>query len=281
MTTAIIGLGLIGGSLAKAYKAANHTVLVHDIDKSIEEFAIMSGAADGVLNLNGTPGSPCPTLILIALYPNAAINWLEENAQLINKNTVVIDCCGTKKNVCEVGFKLAEKQGFTFVGGHPMAGTEQSGFKYSFAELFNGATMIIVPPRSRVNDIEFLAQIKTLLLPARFGRISVTTADRHDEIIAFTSQMAHLVSNAFIKSPTVREHDGFSAGSYKDLTRVARLNEHMWAELFLENRGHLMKELDIFINSLTEYKQALQAQDFDILKQLLYDGKKLKEEADK
>lgn len=281
MTTAIIGLGLIGGSLAKAYKAANHTVLVHDIDKSIEEFAIMSGAADGVLNLNGTPGSPCPTLILIALYPNAAINWLEENAQLINKNTVVIDCCGTKKNVCEVGFKLAEKQGFTFVGGHPMAGTEQSGFKYSFAELFNGATMIIVPPRSRVNDIEFLAQIKTLLLPARFGRISVTTADRHDEIIAFTSQMAHLVSNAFIKSPTVRTHKGFSAGSYKDLTRVAWLNESMWTELFMENRQPLLHELDIFIAALQEYRGALQTQDSDKMRQLLLDGKLIKEEVDR
>ena len=278
MTVGIIGLGLIGGSFAKAYKAdkaEKHTVLAYDTDKSILEFAVISKTIDNPLK-----DDVCD-LILLCLYPKAAIDWLESNAAHISKDTVVIDCCGTKANVCEVGFELAGRHGFTFVGGHPMAGKEQSGFKHSTACLFNNASMIIVPPDDKVNDIEFLDRIKELLSPAGFGHITVTTAQKHDEMIAFTSQMAHLVSNAFIKSPTVSSHKGFSAGSYKDLTRVAWLNEYMWSELFLENRQCLLYELDIFIKSLQEYKTAIEQQDSDRLRELLYDGKILKEKVDR
>jgi prephenate dehydrogenase len=286
MTVAIIGLGLIGGSLAKSYKEAGHEVLAYDKDKAILEFAVMSKVADKALTLNsGGDGKPVVSLgcdlILIALYPCAAIEFLQKNAPFINRNTTVIDCCGNKKNICEVGFELAEKHGFTFVGGHPMAGKEQSGFKHSSTDLFKNASMIIVPPKSKVNDIVFFNKIKEFLEPAGFARLTVTTAEKHDMMIAFTSQMAHLVSNAFIKSPTVLSHKGFSAGSYKDLTRVAWLNEFMWTELFMENRQHLLHELDIFISSLQEYKSALELQDSNQLQKLLYDGKILKEKVDR
>jgi prephenate dehydrogenase len=276
MNIGIIGLGLIGGSLAKAYKTAGHTVFAHDTDKSILDFAIMSGAVDVPLDDDALRNCE---LILIALYPRIAIEYLEKTAQHIGPETTVIDCCGTKKNVCAAGFKLAERYGFTFVGGHPMAGMEQSGFKHSKADLFKGASMIIVPPV--YDDILFLEKIKNLLAPAEFGRLTVTTAEKHDAMIAFTSQMAHLVSNAFIKSPTVRKHKGYSAGSYKDLTRVAWLNETMWTELFMENREHLLHELDVLLASLDEYREALQSEDADKMKALLYDGKRLKEEVDR
>ena len=160
-----------------------------------------------------------------------------------------------------------------------MAGIEQSGFKYSRADLFKGASMIIVPPV--YDDILFLEKIKRLLDPAEFARMTVTTAEKHDAMIAYTSQMAHLASSAFIKSPSVRGHKGFSAGSYSDLTRVAWLNEQMWAELFMENRVNLLAELDIFIASLGEYRKALVDEDFDGLRALLHDGKQLKEEIDR
>jgi prephenate dehydrogenase len=160
-----------------------------------------------------------------------------------------------------------------------MAGTEQSGFKHSKASMFKGASMIIVPVV--YDDIQFFDKIKRLLAPAQFGRLTITTAEKHDAMIAFTSQMAHLVSNAFIKSPTVLEHKGFSAGSYKDLTRVAWLNEQMWAELFLENKEHLLHELDLFLASLKEYRDALQNGDSGRLQTLLGDGKRLKERIDR
>jgi prephenate dehydrogenase len=276
MNAAVIGLGLIGGSLAKAYKAAGHTVFAHDTDKSILDFAIMSGAVDAPLDDDALQNCE---LILIALYPRTAIEYLEKTAPHINPETTVIDCCGTKQNICAAGFQLAERHGFTFVGGHPMAGMEQSGFKHSKADLFKGAYMIVVPPV--YDDIVFLEKVKNLLAPAEFGRLTVTTAEKHDAMIAFTSQMAHLVSNAFIKSPTVLKHKGYSAGSYKDLTRVAWLNETMWTELFIENREHLLHELDVFLASLGEYRDALQSADSNTMKTLLYDGKRLKEEVDR
>ena len=173
---------------------------------------------------------------------------------------------------------LAKQYGFTFVGGHPMAGTHNSGFKYSRADMFDGAPMVLVPPV--FDDIELFDRLRTLLLPARFGRISAITAEEHDRRIAFTSQMAHIVSNAFIKSPTARQHDGFSAGSYRDLTRVAWLNPDMWAELFLENREPLLFELDTLLASLQKYRDALQNNDFDGLRALLDEGRRIKEEVD-
>lgn len=276
MNVGVIGLGLIGGSFAKAYKAAGHTVFAFDIDKSILDFAILSGAADGAAD-NETL-SMCD-LVIVALYPREAILFLNESSQYINPDATVIDCCGTKKNVCAAGFQAADHHGFTFVGGHPMAGTVQSGFKHSKANMFKGASMIIVPPV--FDDILFLERVKSLLAPAEFGRMTVTTAENHDTMIAFTSQMAHLVSNAFIKSPTVFKHKGFSAGSYKDLTRVAWLNEVMWTELFMENREHLLDELELLITSLGQYRDALKAEDYPGLEALLYDGKRLKEEVDR
>jgi len=276
MNVGIVGLGLIGGSFAKAYKAAGHFVFAQDTDTSIQDFAMLSGAVDAPLDADVT--GQCE-LILIALYPRAAIKYLEASAQYIRPETIVIDCCGTKGSICDAGFQAAARHGFTFVGGHPMAGTEQSGFKHSKATMFQGASMIIVPPV--YDDILFLQKIKEQLAPAGFGRFTVTTAEKHDAMIAFTSQMAHLVSNAFIKSPTVLEHAGFSAGSYKDLTRVAWLNETMWTELFMENQEHLLHELDLFLASLGEYRDALQTKDSTKMKTLLYDGKRLKEEVDR
>lgn len=275
MIVGISGIGLIGGSMAKAYKQAGHTVLVYDRDKSIAAYAQLSGVSDGELTPENLPDCD---LVLIALYPTDAIEYMEKNAPYFSKNAVVMDLCGTKRLVCQRGFELAKEHGFTYVGGHPMAGTQFSGFKYSSADLFRDQPMVIVPPA--FDDIYLLQRVKDLLEPAGFSHMSVTNSAEHDKIIAFTSQMAHVVSNAFIKSPTARLHKGFSAGSYKDLTRVAWLNEDMWSDLFLENKDYLVDELDFLLTSLQQYKDALESGDRDRLKALLLEGSILKEEVD-
>ena len=275
MTVGICGLGLIGGSMAKAYKADGHTVLGYDKNTASLGYASLAGITDGVLDNQTIPSCD---LIFIALYPRAAVNYLKDIAPLISKNTVVIDLCGTKKQICEAGFALAKKYCFTFVGGHPMAGTQYSGIKYSRATLFKNAPMVLVP--DTCDDIYFLDNIKKLLAPAMFGKITVTTADKHDAMIAFTSQLAHVVSNAYVKSPTAQNHKGFSAGSYKDMTRVAWLNEYMWTELFLENKEPLLFEIDSIINSLCEYRNAIADDDADTLRSLLRDGRIAKEQVD-
>ena len=273
MTVGIVGLGLIGGSLAKAYKAAGHRVFAADIDASVTGFAVMAGASDGELTKEKLPACD---LLLLAVYPAAAAQYLEENAPYLDKNAVAVDCCGIKREICAAGFRIAKQYGFLFVGGHPMAGTHFSGFKYSRASLFKGAPMVLVPPV--LDDMQMIDRVRKLLAPLEFGSFSVTTAEKHDQMIAFTSQLAHVVSNAYIKSPTAGLHKGFSAGSYKDLTRVAWLNAPMWTELFLENRDYLMQEIDGLTAQLQKYRDALAADDRETLCALLEEGKKRKEE---
>ena len=274
-TVGILGLGLIGGSFAKAYHAAGWTVLAADRDAAILSFAQMSGAVDRTL---GAENAAQCDLILACICPEAAIAELTGLAPHIGEKPVVIDCCGTKRVVCEALFPVAEQYGFTYLGGHPMAGSHHSGFKYARDNLYHNAPMVLVPPS--FDDIALLQRVKELLAPAGFGHISVTTAQAHDEMIAFTSQMPHLISNAYIKSPTAAEHKGFSAGSYKDMTRVAWLNAPMWAELFLENRDCLLRELGWLMESLREYRAALEKNDLPELTRLLEEGKKRKEEVD-
>lgn len=275
MKVGIVGLGLIGGSFAWAYHNEGHQVLAWNRTRSVLDFAMLSGAVDGELT-EATAGD-CD-LILVTLYPQAAIDYIDRMGPHFGKKPLVMDCCGTKRVVCSACFPIAERDGFTYIGAHPMAGTHNSGFKYAKGTMYKGAPMVIVPPR--YDDIELLGRVKELLAPAGFGRISVTTAEKHDQMIAFTSQMAHVVSNAYIKSPTARIHKGFSAGSYKDLTRVAWLNAPMWAELFMENKDFLLNELDLFINSLIQYRDAMTNDDMPELIRLLDEGRRIKEEVD-
>lgn len=275
MTIGVVGLGLIGGSFAKAYHAAGERVLAWNRTRAVLDFALLDGGVDGELTEENV--SDCD-LILIALYPEAAVAWLERFGPHIGAKPLVIDCCGTKRVICAAAFPLAAQYGFTYVGGHPMAGTHKSGYKYARENLYHGAPMVLVPPV--FDDIDLLERAKELLAPAGFGHISVTSAEQHDQMIAFTSQLAHVVSNAYIKSPTAAAHKGFSAGSYRDLTRVAWLNPGMWAELFLENRDCLLRELDGLIGSLNEYKAAMEQNDRDALIRLLDEGRRRKEEVD-
>lgn len=281
MKIGIAGLGLIGGSMAKAYREyANENNLDYKIygynrSESIVDFAILSGVLDGKLDEN-TIGQ-CD-LIFVGLYPISTIEYMQKIAPLVKKEAIMIDLCGTKQQVCEAGFALAKQYGFTFVGGHPMAGTHYSGYKYSKATMFKGAPMVIVP--QSFDDIAFMDHIKKLLSPAGFGKYSFTTAEEHDRMIAFTSQLAHVVSNAYVKSPTAKNHKGFSAGSYKDMTRVAWLNETMWTELFFENKEPLLYEIDSIIGSLTEYRDALESNDREKMRSILREGRIAKEEID-
>ena len=275
MNIGIAGLGLIGGSLAKAYQAGGHHVYGFDIDEAILGFAKLSGVLEDVLD-ERTIGS-CD-LLLIAVNPGDAVAYLERVAPAISAHTIVIDCCGVKRSVCSRCFSIAKQHGFVFVGGHPMAGNYKTGFKNSRADLFHGAHMILVPPV--YDDPVLFGRVEELLKPVGFGHLTVTTADKHDEMIAFSSQMAHVVSNAYIKSPTARGHKGFSAGSYNDLTRVARLNPAMWAELCMDNNEYLIQELDVFINAVTSYRDALATQDRDELATLFEEGSRIKQEVD-
>lgn len=275
MTAGIVGLGLIGGSFAKAYHKAGERVLAYNRSRSVLEFAMISDDVDAELTRDNV--GECD-IIIICIYPEAAASFLKSMAPFISKDTIVIDACGTKRKVCDLCFPIAEEYGFTFVGAHPMAGTKYSGFKYALSDMYVDQPMVLVP--NDYSDITLLDRVKELLKPCRFGSISVTTAEEHDKMIAFTSQMAHVVSSAYIKSPAAAGHKGISAGSYKDMTRVAWLNPQLWAELFLENKDNILHELDIFIEHLSEYRDAIRDEDQPRLEQLLDEGRRAKEAVD-
>ena len=274
MKVGILGLGLIGGSLVKAFRErTDHTVLGCDANASVEGFARLSDMVHGELNAQ-TVGD-CE-LVILAAYPAASKAWLEENAPRIGKNALVIDCLGTKERICALGFRLANEYGFTFVGGHPMAGSERSGIKYARADLFEGASMVLVPQDP--DDILLLQRLRSVLRPLGFAHFPVTTAEEHDRRIGFTSQLPHLISNALVQSPSAADHAGFSAGSFRDMTRVAELNPRMWTELFLENRENLLTELDSLLDCLSRYQTALADRDEAALIALLESGSLRKKE---
>lgn len=273
----VVSLGLMGGSFARAFVAAGVEVYASNRTRSTLELAMIETVTG---ELDETTIGTCE-LIVLAGYPASAIEWLEDNARLVSAGAIVIDTVGVKRVICERCEKICAGLPFTFVGCHPMAGTQYSGFAHSRATMFKGAPMVVVPPE--MDDFaraEVLERLKTLLEPCHFGSFTLATATEHDRIIAFTSQLAHVVSNAYVKSPTAREHKGFSAGSYKDLTRVARLNAPMWTELFLDNGDFLSEEIGCIIENLQAYKDAIDERDAGRLEALLAEGDRIKREVE-
>ena len=272
MNIFICGLGLIGGSLARAISVRTmHTVVGYDTNKETCENAL---ACNAIKKIGTTDDLANADLVIVALYPGATISFVKENLAKFKENAILVDTCGIKTEVCEELGKAVEGTSIRFVGGHPMAGVERSGFDYSFASLFDGASMILCPEychdRAAVQTLsEFFGDIG-------FGRITISTADHHDKVIAFTSQLAHVVSSAYAQGEYATDHKGFSAGSFKDMTRVARLNPDMWTELFFENASNLSAVTGELIDNLSKFKTALDSGDRDTMHALLVDGNERK-----
>lgn len=276
MKIGIVGLGLIGGSLAKALKFhTDHTVLGWNRTAEVVLKAKLLGAIDG--ELTDAQIADCDMLIC-ALYPRLTVDFVLKYAPTLKKGAIVLDACGVKRVICKPLTAAAKMHGFVFYGGHPMAGLHKSGFSYTNVDMFKNASMILVPPDDA--DIAQLAMLKDLFLSIGFTNIQMTTAEEHDRIIAYTSQLAHIVSNAYVKSPEAQVHSGFSAGSYKDLTRVAELNADMWTELFLENGDNLLFEVEGIITNLQAYADALRNRDAETLHALLKAGSDRKQQID-
>lgn len=285
MSVGIVGLGLIGGSFARAYRSLGATVYALDTNRDTMD-ASMIETVEAPLDDASIPSCD---LIILAAYPEACIEWLEEHAEKLgrisdpdtSRGPIVIDTAGVKEAVCARAFELARVNGFAFVGTHPMAGTQFSGFAHARADLFRGAPMVLVPPETDdARRLTLLDRVHTLLALVGFGSFSVTSPEEHDRVIAFTSQLAHVVSNAYVKSPTARAHHGFSAGSYRDLTRVAHLNPGMWAELMMDDAKNLSQEIASLIEALDAYRLALDAGDRDRLRMLLAEGDRIKRALD-
>lgn len=273
MTVGIVGLGLIGGSLARSIKVhTDFEVLGMDINPQTMLQANLLGAIDGTLTEDNL--ARCD-VVLVALYPSAIVTWITEHQDAFRPGAWVIDCGGVKEAVCTPLNALAQGKPWHYCGGHPMAGREFSGFRYAKDDLFDRASMILTPPRDAGPEV--LTWLKDFFLTIGFRRVQFTTPREHDEMIAYTSQLAHVVSSAYVKCPLAQKHRGFSAGSFADMTRVAKLNEDMWTELFFDNRDALLPEINGLIDRLVAYRDALAAEDHQAMKQLLREGREIKE----
>ena len=272
MKVGIVGLGLMGGSMAKSVKnRTSHTVYGIDLDQETMMLSRICGAIDGPLNEETLP--QCD-LVLVAIRPQAAVDWVREHAPQIGKSAILVDLCGVKRVVVEQIAPIAEKYGFAYIGGHPMAGRERGGFTSSTEDLYVGASMILTPDKR--TDMKLLETLQAFFLDVGFAKLTFSQPEEHDRIIAFTSQLAHIVSSAYVKSPEAQRRRGFSAGSFKDMTRVARLDEDMWTELFLDDADYLTHELEVLIGHLEEYQSALKDRDAQRLHDLLREGRELK-----
>lgn len=275
MKIAVVGLGLIGGSICKALKANTfYHIMGIDNDPEVVKKALACGAIDEEITVDKLCEA---NLTIVALYPLAIVDFIKENADKFRKGSIVMDICGIKGYVVRSCTPILDEKGVIFIGTHPMAGTEHSGFDYSSADLFNKASFIITPTENTPQIAIDL--VSTLGACMNFGQVVVATPEQHDANIAYTSQLAHVVSNAYVKSPSLFRADGFSAGSFLDLTRVAYLNEEMWSSLFMCNKEALLFEVNNIIRSLEEYRDAMVNDDIDTLRELLKVGRERKEKS--
>ncbi len=273
MNIAVVGLGLIGGSFCYALKEyTDHGVI--GINRSKE--TLIKAKAQGAIDVMGDDLSLNDAdIVILGLYPQITIDYIRNNADKFKKGAIVIDTCGIKTKICSELTPISEEFGFTFLGGHPMAGKEKFGFDVAEATLFKGASMILTPVTDEQN--EAAKGLEKLFYTIGFGNVVITAPEHHDKVIAFTSQIPHVLANAYVKSPASREFSGFSAGSFRDVSRVAKLNVPMWTELFLENKEALTRQIDILIKNISDINEAIKEEDKDRLFELLDKGSKIKE----
>ncbi len=302
---AVVGLGLIGGSMCKTI--SNRTdCKVYGMNRTMAtcQKAKEEGAVYGILGEDAELSQM--DLIILGLYPDGCIDFVKGHISEFKKGAVITDCCGTKQKICNALYELCKQNDLYFIGGHPMAGIEKSGYDYSFDGLFDHASMILCKlneepvlkaesadfERAKENFVKgntetaegenenYAAEydraydsLKQFFINIGFGFVKESSPSQHDRVIAYTSQMAHVVSSAYIKSEACKTRYGFSAGSFKDMTRVAFLNETMWTELFLENRDCLLHEMEEFMEHMQEYHDALENRDEEMLCKLLKEGR--------
>jgi prephenate dehydrogenase len=273
MKILVVGLGLIGGSVCKALKKyTNHFVVGCDINHDIEYAALRDVAIDEEFRGDYSGFD----LIIMSLFPEGTESYLRENISKFDKSTLVTDVCGIKGAFSARMKSLAEENGLRYVGIHPMAGKEFGGYANSSADLFQHANFIVAAFKdSSDSDIQLL---KNLSYELGAGKIVVTSPEDHDKMIAYTSQLAHIVSSAYVKSPELQLECGFSGGSFQDMTRIATMNEKMWTDLFMQNRDNLIFELDTLIENLNKYRSALESHNSDEMLTLIAEGRKLKED---
>lgn len=273
MKIMIVGLGLIGGSIAKALHAyTEHSVYGWNRTRAVAKKAEEERVIDGIA------GEDCSSfdMIVMCLYPGHIRQWMHEHVQTISEGTIIIDVSGVKTDLPQEMHDICQPRGAHYLSCHPMAGKERAGYDVSDEDLYQGANFIMTPLPETPKYV--IAQVRNVAHQIGFRRFVITTPEMHDRMIAYTSQLAHVVSSSYVESPVIELESGFSGGSFHDMTRIATMNEEMWTDLFMENRESLLKELDVLIENLGEYRKALANADRSRVYDLIRQGRLRKEE---
>ncbi len=239
----VVGLGLIGGSFALALKAyTDCEVLGIDRDPEVLSFAKKNGYIDGYSQNAEETLRKCD-IVIVALYPKDTLAFLQEKEFCFKKNAVVADFCGVKSLFADF-----HSSHFRYIGCHPMAGKEVNGIRNADKDLFSGASMLMMAQQQDLEEI---------YRKVGFGRIVHTDPQHHDRLIGYTSQLPHVLAVAYVMMQEFCECDGYHAGSFKDVSRVARINEVLWSELFCDNKEMLSAQIDILTQNLNRLKQMI------------------------
>ena len=270
---AVIGLGIMGGSIAKALKKSDkYYVIGYNRTEEITKRALSDGAIDEIWD----GASPLDAdITVLAVNPNVTFKLFETLPSLLKKGSILTDICGVKAEVVKTGEEVCKGKGIFFIGGHPMAGRERSGYDYSTEDLFFNRSYIFTETSN--TDKEALNKLSAMALDIGCSDVTITSPEYHDKMIAYTSQIPHILAGAYMNSPTSATHKGYSAGSYHDVSRVASVDENLWSQLFLSNKDNLLYEIDILIRNLQDYKEAVARNDESRLSGIIKTGRILKE----
>ncbi len=260
----IIGLGLLGGSYAMGLKKRGHIVSAIDINEASINYALEKGIIDEGAAIADPNLISRADVIISGLYPKTIVGWISENQQYFKKNALITDVTGVK---CSIIYKIQEllREDCEFIGSHPMAGREVSGVQFADPSIFLPANLIITPTSKNTQAaIDFLYEFGIEL---RFNNICILTPEKHDEMIGYLSQLTHVIAVSLMNANDNSHLKEYTGDSFRDLTRIAKINENLWTELFLMNKDVLVNEITAFVDEINDFKQKLMAEDVDGMKQ--------------
>lgn len=275
MNILIVGLGLIGASYAKGLKEKGHIIFGVDIKEETINYALKNNIVD-YASLNPKDFIENMDLIILGLYPKLILSFIDEHKHLFKKGQIITDVCGVK--CFFLNDAIALSQPATYISHHPMAGREKSGIEYADNKIFNGMNFLIINDSNKEGDLNVLKQIGTDL---GFGNIKIVDKTYHDKMIGFTSQLTHAIAVSLVNSDKEEDTKNFIGDSYRDLTRIAMINENLWSELFFSNKEFLIEKITNFEYELKKLKRSLENNDEETLKEIFISSRIKRNEMEK
>ncbi len=265
-TITIVGLGLLGGSYAMGLKKAGNTVYGIDINENSIKFALENNYVDEAASKDFKKFLNTCDILVLCLYPNSMLSWLKEHVADINPKALITDVCGVKSTFIYEAQEILKPYGIEFFASHPMRGKEVIGIENADCAMFKDANLILCPTKE--NTIQGEQTVIALGKSLSFSIFPILSPEKHDEMIAFLSQLSHVIAVSLMTSKNTDNLVQYSGDSFRDLTRIANIDEHLWTELFIANKDLLCAEIDLFVNTLNRFKEHIKNEEKEEMKDI-------------